>query len=286
MSNMMSEPATYFSNEFYTYLNKENPRYKGFPKEEDFDNADYELAYKKYKERFANAADFNFYFVGNFDEALLEANVAKYLASLPADASKKEKPLDLGYRMLKGSHKKVVNKGKDPKSTVNIMIYGDTKYDAKEAFAFRALGEVLTIKLIEELRENESGVYGVGARGSISKVPTGSYNFSISFPCGPENAEKLTESALRELNKVIENGPQQIDLDKFKEASRLEYKESLKDNRYWMAVLKRAYTEEVNPEEIFQFEDKLNALTIKDLQDVAKKYLSKDKVIGMLMPEK
>jgi zinc protease len=29
----------------------------------------------------------------------------------------------------------------------------------------QALGEVLTIKLIEELRENESGVYGISARG-------------------------------------------------------------------------------------------------------------------------
>jgi zinc protease len=138
---------------------------------------------------------------------------------------------------------------------------------------------------VEELRENESGVYGVGARGSMNKVPYGSYNFSISFPCGPENAEKLTESALRELNKMVTNGPEQKDLDKFKEASRLEFKESLKENRYWMAVLKRQYTDEVNPEEIFDFETKLNALTVKDLHEVAKKYLAKDKVIGILMPE-
>ena len=63
------------------------------------------------------------------------------------------------------------------------------------------------------------------------------------------------------------------------------YKESLKDNRYWMSVLKRQYTDGVNPEEVFEFESKLNALTVKELQDVAKKYLTKDKVIGMLMPE-
>ena len=36
---------------------------------------------------------------------------------------------------------------------------------------------------------------------------------------------------------------------------------------------------------VFDFEAKLNALTVKELQDVAKKYLAKDKVIGMLMPE-
>jgi zinc protease len=30
----------------------------------------------------------------------------------------------------------------------------------------------------------------------------------------------------------------------------------------------------------------VNAVTAKDLQNIAKQYLTKDKVIGMLMPEK
>jgi zinc protease len=35
-----------------------------------------------------------------------------------------------------------------------------------------------------------------------------------------------------------------------------------------------------------KFEEKVNAITAKEVQEVAKKYLTKDKVIGMLMPEK
>lgn len=284
LANIMSMPSMFFSNEFYSYLNKENPRFTGFPTVEDFDKADYELAYKTYKERFSNAGDFHFYFVGNVNEAQLVEYAELYLASLPA-TSVKEKAVDLGYRMLSGEHKKVVNKGKDPKSTVNIMFYGDCKYDAKEAFALTALAEVLTIKLVEELRENESGVYGVGARGSMSKVPIGSFNFSISFPCGPENAETLTASALRELNKMIENGPEQKDLDKFKEAERLDYKEKIKENSFWMSNLTRAFSNDSNPDEILNYVSKVDALTTNEIQAVAKKYVSKDKVIGMLMPE-
>jgi zinc protease len=68
--------------------------------------------------------------------------------------------------------KKVVNKGTDPKSNVTIMFYGDAKYSAKDAMSMQALGEVLTIKLIEQLRENESGVYGVSARGIMNKIQT------------------------------------------------------------------------------------------------------------------
>ncbi|ESU23269.1 putative zinc protease pqqL [Flavobacterium enshiense DK69] len=284
--NMTSQPAFYFQQEFYTYLNKENPRFNGLvPTDKTWAETDYKLAYDKFKERFANAADFEFFFVGNVDDKVIEDYAVKYLASLPA-APMKEKAKDLGYRMLKGEHKKVVNKGKDPKSTVNIMYYGDAQYSAKDAFALQALGEVLTIKLVEQLRENESGVYGVNARGSMMKMPYGYFNFNISFPCGPDNAEKLTTSALNELQKIIANGPEAKDMEKFKEGELLDFKKESKENRFWLSNFIRSYTNDQNAEEVLKYEEKVNALTAKEVQDVAKKYLTKDKVVGMLMPEK
>jgi len=283
--NMASTPNFYFQQEFYGFLMKDNPRFFGLiPDDKAWEKTNYELAHQKYKERFANAGDFEFFFVGNIDDAKIEEFAAKYIASLPS-AKTREKAVDLGYRMLKGDLKKVVHKGSDPKSNVTIMFYGDTPYSAQEALAMSALGEVLTIKLIEELRENESGVYGVNARGSMSKVPYGSYSFTISFPCGPENAEKLTESALRELKKIIDNGPMPADLAKFKEGELADYKKDSKENRYWLSALTRSYTNGTAAAEVLKTEERIKALTEKDLQQVAAKYLSKDKVIGILMPE-
>ena len=283
--NMASQPQYYFQQEFYTYLNKENPRFNGImPTDKSWAETDYKVAYDKYKERFANAADFEFFFVGNVDDKTIEAFATKYLASLPTTAAK-EKTIDLGYRMLKGDLKKVVNKGTDPKSNVNIMFYGEAKYSPKEALVMEALGEVLTIKLIEQLRESESGVYGVAARGSMNKVPYGSYNFTINFPCGPDNAEKLTASALNELQKIITNGPEEKDVAKYKEGELADYRKDSKENRFWLTNFTRSFLNESNPENALKFETEVNAITAKDIQEVAKKYLTKDKVIGMLMPE-
>lgn len=285
-NNMSSQPNFYFQQELQAYLNKENPRFNGLiPNEKTWSETDYTLAYNKYKERFANAGDFEFYFVGNVDDKVIEEFSTKYLASLPS-TDKKEKAVDLGYRMLKGDLKKVVNKGTDPKSTVSIMYYGNAVYSAKEAATMQALGEVLTIKLIEELRENESGVYGISARGSMNKVPYGSYTFSIGFPCGPENTEKLIASALKELQKIIDNGPEAKDVAKFKEAELLDYKKNSKENKFWLSNFTKSFTNSTSPDDVLQTEEKINAITAKDIQDVAKKYLTKDKVIAMLMPEK
>jgi len=284
-NNLASQPNFYFQQELFTALYEGNPRFNGLiPNDKIWKETDYTLAYNKYKERFANAADFEFYFVGNIDDKVIEEYAVKYLASLPS-SDKKEKATDLGYRMLKGDLKKVVNKGADPKSNVMILYYGDAKYSNKEAMSMQALGEILTIKLIEQLRENESGVYGVSARGSMSKVPYGSYNFSIGFPCGPENAEKLIASALEELQKIINNGPEEKDVAKFKEGELLEYKKDSKENRFWLSNFTSSYTKGNSAEEILKFEEYINAITAKDIQNVAQKYLTKDKVIGILMPE-
>ncbi|AOW10599.1 M16 family metallopeptidase [Flavobacterium gilvum] len=284
--NMESQPNFYFQKELFGYLNKENPRFNGLiPTEKTWAETDYTLAYNKYKERFANASDFEFYFVGNIDDKIMEGYATKYIGSLPS-TEKKEKAIDLGYRMLKGDLKKIVNKGADPKSTVVIMYYGDAVYTPKEALALQALGDILTIKLTEQLRENESGVYGVNASGRMSKIPNGSYNFSISFPCGSDNAEKLTASALNELQKIITNGPEAKDLTKFKEAELLDFKKQSKENEFWMTNFTKSFINGNSSEDVLKFEEKINALSAKEIQVVAKKYLTNDKVVGILMPEK
>ena len=55
---------------------------------------------------------------------------------------------------------------------------------------------------------------------------------------------------------MVTNGLEQKDLDKFNDSSRLEDKESFKDNRYWLS-LKRQYMYGINLEEVFEFEAKL-----------------------------
>lgn len=40
----------------------------------------------------------------------------------------------------------------------------------------------MDIKLVEQLREEKSGVYGVSAGASMNRIPYGNVSFSISFP--------------------------------------------------------------------------------------------------------
>ena len=285
LNNLLSNPQTYFASEHAKFMNQKNPRFIGlFPMEKDWENTDYKKAYDIYKEKFANAGNFHFYFVGNIDEAKFKDQVLQYIASLPS-SGKAGMFKDTGYRQMTGDYTKVYKKGKDPKSMVTISYAGEAPYNEKEALALSALGEVATIKVIEKLREDESGIYGGGARGGLNKVPYNSYNFSISFPCGPENTEKLTKSAIAELQKLIDKGPEQKDLDKYKEGEYNDNKTELKDNMFWMNAIAKNQLDGSDKYDILNYQEKVKALTVKDLQDVAKKYLTKGRIVATLMPE-
>jgi len=286
LGNMMSNPNFFFQNEIGKFRNEGNPRYAGFPTPEKFDEMDYELAYQKYQERFADASDFTFLFVGNVDEAKVKEYATKYIASLSSSNSNEEFKAP-EYREDSDSYReKTVYKGTDPKSVVSILWTGETEYDEEDDLAISALGEILTIKLVEELREKESGVYGVGARGNMSKIPFGSYSFSISFPCGPENVEKLTKAALAEVEKIKESGPSEQDLAKVKETFRLQRKEQLKENRFWLSQLEKVESENFDISEMNEFDDKVEEIEADDIQKMAEKYLQGNYLLGVLMPEK
>lgn len=286
LDNLLANPQTYFQSEVQKYLNQKNPRFFGIlPDAKAWEKTSYKLAYDIYKKSVANAGNFHFYFVGNVDENQIKQLSEQYLASLPS-TQKSESYKDLGYRPLFTSTEKVIKKGKDPKSMVMIRFSGETKYNEQEDLAMRALGEVATIKIIEKLREDEGGIYGGGARGGLNKAPYGSYSFSINFPCGPENAEKLTKIALAELQKMIDNGPEQKDLDKFKEGEANDDVTNMKDNNYWLQNITSYQTQGGDKYSVLNYLTKVKALTVKDLQAVGKKYLTeKNRMVFTLMPE-
>ncbi|WP_420315989.1 M16 family metallopeptidase [Ekhidna sp.] len=282
--NLMSNPQFYFQNESIKILSQNHPRV-GFPTAEELANIDLDKAYEIYADRFSDPSNFTFFFVGNFSEDEIKPLLETYLASIPSK-DRDENWKDLGIRPPKGKLEKVINKGTDPKSQVAINYKGETPYSEEEDYVLGSLGEIMTNRLIDLIREEKSGVYGVGARGYISERPYENYTFSISFPCGPENVEELKSAVYGEISKIQEEGITEEDLNEIKEAQRIDRKESLKENRYWLNSLSSYYSNDRDISKFFNYEEMIENLTAEDVQKAAQKYLLEDNLIEIvLMPE-
>ena len=287
IQNMMSDPGTVFQDSVSRMLYGHHPRGPRFPRPKDFEKINLDRLMEIYKERFSNARGWTFYVVGSFDESKIKPLIASYLGSLPATSASGSSFRDLGVRPVKGVVKKEIRKGKEQQSQISMAFTGEAAFTEENQLILRALIDLLNIKITETLREKLSGIYAGGMSGALSKDPYNSYTINISLPCGPENVDKLIKATLAEIQKVKDAGPTMADLNKVKEAFSKQYLENIKDNGYWIGRLQRNAELGTDPSGILTLDQRMSAITTRDLQEAATKYFNMNNYFqALLYPEK
>lgn len=198
-----------------------------------FAEVDPQKALAFYKDRFADAGDFTFVFVGNVDTVSLKPLVEKYIASLPS-TGRKETFKDVGGTAPKGVVERVVHKGTEPKANTIIEFTGACQYSPETRFAFRAMMELVQIKLNESLREQLGGVYSPSAGGGCRRVPRQEYSIEVQFNSAPENVEKLSKAVFALIDSLKTQGPTQADVNKVKEEITRAHEVEVKQNSFWL----------------------------------------------------
>ena len=284
MENREDDPNFIYSREMRKALYGDNVR-RRVTNPEDIKGISKDRAFEIYKDRFANASDFTFTIVGSFTEEEIKPYLEQYLAALP-NTGRKEEARNLGILEPQKGTQTIVKKGKEEKVTVRLAYYGDFDYSEQEELNLTALESILNIKLIERLREEESGVYGVGASGSASKYPTGRYSFNIGYGTGVDKYESLMKSALDEINKIKKDGPTKVDLEKFMIEQKRQRELELKENGFWLGTIVGSLMNNENPTNVLRFQNDLDKVTIQTIKEVANKYLKEDRLFKfILLPE-
>ncbi len=284
--NLMANPDYWFSDQVMKIAYRNHPR-RGFPTEGDLKKIDLDRAFEIYNERFADASDFTFFFVGNFEMDKIKPLLATYLGTLPA-LNRNEKFKDIGVNYIPGNISKKLTKGKAPKALVNIMYHGDFKWDPVNRYNFQSMIDVLRIKMRESMREDKGGVYGVRVSGNVSRYPSSEYSITISFNADPPMVEELIKTAKADINYARQNGAEEKDLTKVKETQRQSRIKDLKENRFWSRSLRYAYQNDVDPSSIqFEnYEEFINSLNSKAIKNAANLYFDGNNVIQVtMMPE-
>jgi zinc protease len=234
-------------------------------------------AFEVYKERFADASNFTFVFVGSFKIDEIKPLIEQYIASLPS-TNKAEKAKDLGIKPLPGVVNKIVKRGIEPKSTVGFGI--DCNYDnfsSEENLKINLLGEILAIKIRESLREDKGGVYS--PRGSLNwgYFPRKYVRGMVYFTCDPNRVDELVAAA----KEVLDNIKKEISADDLKKAKEIVKKDNevkSKENNYWLrSIISFETTGRGNEGLSFlkqpDYDKRIDKITAADLLKIANKYL-------------
>jgi zinc protease len=169
---------------------------------------------------------------------------------------------------------------------VQISFPGSFEWTDRNRSALNVTKEVLQIMLREVLREDMGGTYGAWVWTWPQRYPREQYMFGIGFGCAPERAEELTKAAFATIDSLKRFGPSELNLNKVKELQRRERETQLKENEFWADQFEEALQNNEDFADILSDEKLTEALTTKDIQEAAQRYLDmKNYVKVMLYPK-
>jgi zinc protease len=236
-------------------------------KAEMVDKINYDKILEIYADRYKDAGDFTFWFVGNIELDSARALIAQYLGGLPS-TKRKETWKDNKVYVRKGLYTNEFKKDAEtPKASVQAFYSGECKYTQRNSIMLSVVSQVLRLVYTEKVREQEGGTYGVNVGGNLSKYPLERYNLRIVFDTDPDKKAALTGIIYAEIDSFVAVGPSQVNLDKVKEFMLKKHKEDVKENGYWNGLISEYLTTGVDMSK--DYEQVVNSLTINDIRTFA-----------------
>ena len=282
LANIESNPDVAFSDNLIFALFDNHPLRKRM-KAEDYDKIDYAKALKLYADRFKDANNFVFTFVGNIDPETFEPLVEQYIGALKTKKNDEKWTTNVPAITDKDVNCHYTKAMENPKVTCYMVYNGDMEFNRKNQLVMQALSDVMDIVYTEKIREDEGGTYGVGVNGNLNNRPKESFMFLIGFNTNKEMYEKLMGIAKAELQNVANQGPRPEDLKKVKEFLIKKHAEDLENNRYWMNCIQTLDCDGYNP--MANYNDIINAITSDDVANMAKAVLNGYKKEVVQIPE-
>ncbi len=277
LENRGASPMAAFMDTISMTMAQGNPRSR--PMTVDvLDELDLSVGVEFYEERFADASDFTFVFVGAIDLDVMRPLAEQYLGSLPT-VDRMDGPVDLDIDPPVGRIEKTVRAGIEPQSQTRMVFTGPFAYTADNRVGVRATAQVLELRLRERMREDLGGTYSVNVIGGYEQIPEARYTVTIQFGSDPDRAEELRAVVFEELRALQAEGPSQEDVDKVIEAMRRSHETNLQSNPYWSFQLTSAKASGQDPRSLLESMDRFDAVTRESIQEGAGTYMNEDRVV-------
>ena len=236
LKNKDLQPEAVFQEQTEYTINNKSWRNAPFGVEQ-LKQVDYDRVLAIAKERTANAADFTFYFIGNFDEAALRGYIEQYIASLPGDAKKKENYKNVAERPTGTVVNKFTKKMETPKAIARMYWYSTTApYTLENSILASAAGQVLSKLYLQKIREEAGAAYSAAAVGSVQMVGDRVFTTLLGHcPMKPEMADEAIK-IMREEAVAISKSVDEATLNEIKAVMLKDADAAVKENSHWLGV--------------------------------------------------
>lgn len=238
LKNKGLQPEAVFSDSVNNTINCHSWRELPF-EAENLKDVNYERVLQIAKERTANAADFTFYFVGNFDEKLIREYICQYIASLPAQKGKAENYKNVTERPSKDVVNEFTRKMETPKANARMYwyTYNNQPSSVENSVKVKIAGQVLSKIYLQKIREDAGAAYSAGANGGEQSIGDNTYTVIMGYcPFKPDMKDMALDIMRKEISTVAST-IEPATLKEIKEVMVKDYDTNCKENGYWLGIL-------------------------------------------------
>ena len=283
LENREQNPEIAFSDSLNRALYDNNWRYQPFLKD-DVKNVNYDRILDMARERTANANDWTFEVIGNYNDSTIRQLICQYLGALP---SKGKNPK--GLRTVTPTNKNVdiffTRKMETPKAnTQMVWLNHATPYTLEKSLQANIAGQILQMVYLKKIREEASAAYSCGAQGAMSIADDGFHIAEIEAAC-PMKPEKK-DTVIKIMNEEMQNLARTCDADMLAKVQKYmlkQYENAVKSNAYWRSIVWRHFT--MNEDNHTEYKRIIESQTPESISAFVKEFLKgANKVCVVMMP--
>jgi zinc protease len=285
-ASLRATPGSALSADYGAILSDGDPRFS-LGDVEDYRKLSFEKLRGDLADRFAHGA-IEIGIVGDFDEAVAIDLVGRTFGALPQREAAFQPYADRRTRPFTASRTPLVLRHTGLKDQALVTLTWPTR-DGEDPLAevqFALLQRVTQIELTDDLREKLGKAYSPGVSSSASRTFRGYGTFALnaSVDVGEVGA---TRQAMAATITGLRAAPVSDDVLLRARAPMLEaYDNALKTNAGWLTLVDRAQTEPDRIDRFVNGKARLEAITAKDLQALARQYLTPNGAVDVtVLPE-
>ncbi len=251
--------------------------------EGDVDRIDYDRILQIYADRFADASDFTFLFIGNINPDSIRELSCQYLATLPK-LKRNDKAVDCGMHFFTES---VVNryekKMETPQSFVIMAWTAPIEQTVKNDVAVSILGQCVSEVYLKKIREELGAAYSASASARIMRGTDDQTRYLMQgmAPLKPEMTDTALVIMRQTIIDIANNGPAVESITKAKEYMVKTFQQNQRENGYWIDRIHSVMKDNYDP--ATDYEAVVNGITAADIQALAARVVADNNSATIVM---
>ena len=250
---------------------------------EDLDKIKINIIKNFYNDRFLDASDFVFTFVGDFEFDNILPHIQRYLGNLPT-INRTESYID-NKVYYNGRGKFEEKNNNENQASVRYVFSANYENLAKNRAIIYLSNIILNKFLNQEIREKQKLVYSIGSFQSLQPLPKPNHLMFIYFDCDPNNVQNIINEIDKFLLNIKNGNLDNQYIDDAKKKYLNDFKKNKQTNDFWISVITQYYFNNENFNKIKNFEILINSLIKSDIVDYFNNTFKENFLLASFLPK-